>query len=128
MPLIKERLVFLHEAAEKLRYLFSEPAIPAAEEFIPKKSDLAQAIRLLKLGREQVKPMAESRDEDAEAIIKAAAEKAGVKLGDLLMPLRVAITGARVSPPLFGSLRILGAERSLARVDRALEALVRAAT
>jgi glutamyl-tRNA synthetase len=46
-----------------------------------------------------------------------------VKLGDLMMPLRVAITGARVSPPLFGSLRILGAERALGRVDAALEAL-----
>jgi glutamyl-tRNA synthetase len=67
--------------------------------------------------------MANSSDEDAEAIIKAAAEKAGVKLGDLMMPLRVAITGARVSPPLFGSLRILGAERSMTRVDAALEAL-----
>jgi glutamyl-tRNA synthetase len=123
MPLIKERLVFLHEAAEKLRYLFSEPAIPAAEEFIPKKSDLAQAIHLLKLGRELVRSMAESSDEDAEAVIKAAAEKAEVKLGDLMMPLRVAITGARVSPPLFGSLRILGAAKSLARVDAALRAL-----
>lgn len=127
MPLIKERLVFLHEAAEKLRYLFSEPAIPAAEEFIPKKADLPQAIALLKLGRELVKPMAESSDEDAEALIKAAAEKAGVKLGDLMMPLRVAITGARVSPPLFGSLRILGAERNLSRVDCALTALALAA-
>ncbi|MFP3040599.1 glutamate--tRNA ligase [Treponema primitia] len=123
MPLIKERLVFLHEAAEKLRYLFGEPAIPAAEEFIPKKADLAQAIRLLKLGRELVKPLAESNDEEAEAIIKAAAEKADVKLGDLLMPLRVAITGSRVSPPLFGSLRILGTERALARVDAALSGL-----
>ncbi|GHV25310.1 glutamate--tRNA ligase [Spirochaetia bacterium] len=123
MPLIKERLVFLHEAAEKLRYLFSEPAIPAAAEFIPKKADLSQAINLLKQGRELVQPMAESNDEDAEAIIKAAAEAAGVKLGDLMMPLRVAITGARVSPPLFGSLRILGAKRALGRVDAALRAL-----
>jgi glutamyl-tRNA synthetase len=40
-----------------------------------------------------------------------------------MMPLRVAVTGSRVSPPLFGSLRILGTERSLGRVDRALAAL-----
>jgi glutamyl-tRNA synthetase len=123
MPLIKERLVFLHEAPEKLGYLFSEPAIPPAEEFFPKKSDLERTITLLKLGRKLVKPMAESNDEDAEAVAKAASEKAEIKLGDLLMPLRVAITGARVSPPLFGSLRILGAEKSLARVDKALAAL-----
>jgi glutamyl-tRNA synthetase len=39
------------------------------------------------------------------------------------MPLRVAITGARISPPLFGSIRLLGQEKALARVDKALEHL-----
>ncbi|MDR0596915.1 MAG: glutamate--tRNA ligase [Treponema sp.] len=123
MPLIKERLTFLGEAPEKLRYLFSEPAVPAAQEFIPKKADPERTISLLKLGRELIRPLSEAGEEEAEALVKAAAEKAGVKLGDLLMPLRVAVTGARVSPPLFGSLRILGARRSLARVDAALSAL-----
>jgi glutamyl-tRNA synthetase len=124
MPLIKERLVFLHEAPEKIRYLFEEPALPAAEEFIPKKADLPKAIELLRLGRELVQPLAEAADDEAaENFIKDFAEKKGVKLGDLMMPLRVALTGARVSPPLFGSLRILGAEKSLERTDRALEFL-----
>ncbi|GHT63449.1 glutamate--tRNA ligase [Spirochaetia bacterium] len=124
MPLIKERLVFLQEAAEKPGYLFSEPSVPDAVEFIPKKMDLQQTISLLQQGRELVKPLAEAADDaGAEAFIKEWAEKNGVKLGDLMMPLRVAITGARVSPPLFGSLRILGVEKSLKRVDKALAAL-----
>jgi glutamyl-tRNA synthetase len=68
-----------------------------------------------------VQPLAEAADDEAaETFIKDFAEKKGVKLGDLMMPLRVALTGARVSPPLFGSLRILGAEKSLERTDRAL--------
>jgi glutamyl-tRNA synthetase len=121
MPLIRERLSFLHEAPEKIAYLFCEPPIPAAEEFIPKKADLAQTLNLLRSGRELVRPLAQAPgDEAAEAFIKEQAEKLQVKLGDLMMPLRVAITGARVSPPLFGSLRILGAERSLERIDRSL--------
>jgi len=124
MPLVKERLVFLNEVPEKIAYLFSEPQMPAAEEFIPKKSNIATTIELLKHGLEIVKPMAETPDDgQAENFIKAEAEKRGVKLGDLMMPLRVAITGSRVSPPLFGSLRILGAEVSLQRVRRALETL-----
>jgi glutamyl-tRNA synthetase len=123
MPLIKERLTFLHEVPGKLAYLFSEPAVPAAEEFIPKKLDLAAARRYLAIGRSLTSAMASQTDEEAEAAIRAAAEAAGAKMGDLMMPLRVAITGARVSPPLFGSVRILGAKRSLARVDRALAAL-----
>ena len=39
------------------------------------------------------------------------------------MPLRVAVTGSRVSPPLFESLRLLGETRTLKRVDRALKLL-----
>jgi glutamyl-tRNA synthetase len=121
MALVKERLVFLSEVPEKIAYLFSEPEIPAAQEFIPKKSDLPQTIELLKIALEIIQPMAEAADdESAEIFIKAEAEKRGVKLGDLMMPLRVAITGSRVSPPLFGSLRILGAERCKARVQKAL--------
>ena len=125
MPLVKERLVFLSEVPEKIFYLFKEPEVPAAEEFIPKKSDLAKTIELLQFALELVKPLAETpNDEAAENLIKAEAEKKGVKLGDLMMPLRVAITGSRVSPPLFGSIRILGVERSRERIQRALERLV----
>ncbi|MDR2314181.1 MAG: glutamate--tRNA ligase, partial [Spirochaetaceae bacterium] len=102
----------------------SEPEIPAPEEFIPKKSDRAAALRLLRMGRELVPAMAAAaNDEEAETLVKAKAEAEGVKLGDLLMPLRVAVTGSRVSPPLFGSIRLLGAEKCLARIDRALAAL-----
>nr|AGS51719.1 glutamyl-tRNA synthetase @ glutamyl-tRNA(Gln) synthetase [uncultured bacterium contig00037] len=122
MALVKERLVFLGEVPEKIAYLFKEPEVAAAEEFIPKKCDLAGTVGLLRHALEFVKPLAEMPDDgQAENFIKSEAEKHGVKLGDLMMPLRVAITGSRVSPPLFGSLRILGAECSLARVKRALE-------
>jgi glutamyl-tRNA synthetase len=121
MPLVKERAVFLKDIPEKLGYLFSEPPLPAVEEFFPKKMGPAETAELLKKGQSLVTAMAQaSNDEEAEALIKAYAEKEGVKLGDLMMPLRVAITGARVSPPLFGSLRLLGAERALARVEKGL--------
>ena len=124
MPLIRERLNFLHEAPGKIAYLFSEPALPAAEEFIPKKSDLAETLKLLRLCRQLAQVMAEApNDAAAEAFIKEQAEKNAVKLGDLMMPLRVAVTGSRVSPPLFGSLRLLGAEQSLFRIDRAIQFL-----
>ena len=124
MALVKERLIFLNEVSEKIAYLFKEPEVPAAEEFIPKKCDLAKTIELLKIGKEITRALAEMPDdEQAENFIKAEAEKREVKLGDLMMPLRVAITGSRVSPPLFGSLRILGAECSVKRVQRALDKL-----
>jgi len=125
MPLIKERLTFLHEAPAKIAYLFSEPELPIKDEFIPKKADLEQAVKLLQLGQNYITAMSEAaNDESAEAIIKDAAEKNNIKLGDLMMPLRVAITGARVSPPLFGSMRLLGAKICNERVARALAYLM----
>jgi glutamyl-tRNA synthetase len=124
MPLVKERAVFLKEIPGKLVYLFREIELPSAEEFFPKKMDKTQTAELLKKGRDLIAPMAQAAsDTEAEDFIKTWAEKEGVKLGDIMMPLRVAVTGARVSPPLFGSLRILGAEKSLARVDKALALL-----
>jgi len=81
----------------------------------------AKTIELLRVGLELTRPLAEMPDDEAaEIFIKAEAERLEVKLGDLMMPMRVAITGSRVSPPLFGSLRILGAECSQERVRRAL--------
>ncbi|MDR1107299.1 MAG: glutamate--tRNA ligase [Treponema sp.] len=120
MPLIRERISFPAQAAEKLRYLFAEPALPAAAEFIPKKSDLKTALKLLRIARELVPALAAARTgEEAETFIREEAARRGVKPGDLMTPLRAAVTGSRVSPPLAGSIRILGAEKTLGRIDRA---------
>ena len=124
MPLVKERAVYLAELPEKLGYLFTEPPMPPKEEFFPKKMDLSATLLLLEKAKAIVPSMADSSsDEEAENLVKTFVEKEGLKLGDFLMPLRVAITGARVSPPLFGSLRLLGTEKAVARVERAIAAL-----
>ena len=124
MPLVKERLVYLTEIPEKICYLFSEPAIPPAEEFIPKKLDLSTAIEMLKKAQGIISSLAEaSSDEEAENRMKSFLEKEGIKLGDFMMPLRVAVTGSRVSPPLFGSVRLLGTAQSAVRLERAIAGL-----
>ena len=58
-----------------------------------------------------------------EAELGALVERLGVKPGRLYQPLRVAITGTTVSPGIFESLAALGRERSLERVETALERL-----
>ncbi len=123
MPLIKERITFLHEAPEKLLYLFKDIEVPAAEEFCPKKKTVEQAHELLSLSTPILSDMCKASDEEAEALVKQLAEDSGNKLGDLLMPLRVAISGARVSPPLFPSIRFLGEARVSDRVQAALNTL-----
>jgi glutamyl-tRNA synthetase len=55
-----------------------------------------------------------------EEALKATAEAAGAKVGDLVHPIRVAVTGRSVGPGLYDCLAILGREKSLARISRAL--------
>jgi glutamyl-tRNA synthetase len=62
----------------------------------------------------------ESFDEDAlETALRGLAEELGLKAGQLFGIIRVAITGKAIAPPLFGTLAVLGRERSLARMELA---------
>jgi glutamyl-tRNA synthetase len=52
-----------------------------------------------------------------EALVKAYAEETGAKLGKVAQPLRAALTGRSVSPPVFDVLEVLGREDALARLS-----------
>ena len=55
-----------------------------------------------------------------EATLKATAAKLGVKVGALVHPTRLAVTGSNAGPSLYHLLEVLGKEKVLARIDRAL--------
>ena len=119
IPLVKERLHFLADAPAMMRYLFEEPPLPAKEEFIPKKLDSVRAGELLAAAAALLPSCDLASIEDCEAKFRAEAERLGAKFGDLMMPVRVAVTGTRVSPPLFESIALLGLETSLRRIEKA---------
>ncbi|MDE6774522.1 MAG: glutamate--tRNA ligase, partial [Treponemataceae bacterium] len=123
MPLIQERLKFLTEAAEMVRFMFTEPAVPPAEQLVPKKLDAAKTKEVLERAKAFVAVIFERGHDEAEAFAKAEAESLGVKLGDFMMPIRMAVTGSRVSPPLIGSIAVLGREKALVRIARAVATL-----
>ena len=60
---------------------------------------------------------------ELEARRRAQAEELDMKTGDLFMMLRVAVTGSKVSPPLFATLDALGKDEVLHRVDVAASKL-----
>lgn len=55
--------------------------------------------------------------------IAGTAEALGIKMGSVAQPLRVAVSGTSVSPPIDLTLEILGSEKTLARIQRALNFL-----
>jgi glutamyl-tRNA synthetase len=125
IPLIKERLKLLNDAPELLAYLFQEPMGYEPADLIPKKMDADKALAALEVLLPFLEDFAKKDDEENEADLRDLAARLEIKLGGLLMPLRVALTGSRVSPPLFDSIRLLGVQKTKARASRAIDMLKR---
>ncbi len=123
VPLIQERLKHLTDATQQLRFLFVDPVDFDLSEMIPKKLDAAATVKIFEQIVPMVRAIADRTDEENEEIFRAQAAELETKLGNVLMPLRVAISGSRVSPPLFGSIRQLGGEEAAMRAERALRRL-----
>ena len=121
MPLVCERMNKLTEAVDMLGFLFVDEAAFTR--------DPADVEKLLDdAGREVVQASADaladlhpwSAGAIQEALQAALVEGLGLKPRLAFGPVRVAVTGRRVSPPLFESLELLGRERSLERLRGAL--------
>jgi glutamyl-tRNA synthetase len=66
---------------------------------------------------------ADWKEDTLEQAIRSVAEESGVGAGKVIHPLRVAVTGTGASPGMFDVLVLLGRERSLKRIDAALDML-----
>ena len=126
IPLIKERMVRLADARELVAFLIETDAEVAdrygPDELVPAKADAAGTAAALARARDEIADLApdDFSTGELEARCRRAAEAIGWKAGDFFKPIRTGITGRSVSPPLFGSMELLGKDRCLARLDAAL--------
>ena len=81
----------------------------------------AEAIELLVQFRQQLAGLESFTAEVVEAAMRSFVEERDLKFGQLIHPLRVAVTGKAVGFGLFETLEILGQERCLQRIDKLLE-------
>ena len=75
---------------------------------------------LAEVGR-RLAALKELTPESIEAMLRGLAEEKQVGLGKVAQPLRVAITGTTISPPIFEAVDMLGIARTLARIERTLK-------
>lgn len=121
----KERLKVLSDIVPLSRFLFEEPVWDDISLFAAKGVGLDVATEALERADEVLKAGLASGTEITviEDQLSALAGEMGVKVGAVFMPIRVALTASTVSLPLFDSIRLLGEERSLERIERALAIL-----
>src|SRR5690606_23506860 len=103
IPLIRERMHTLGEAADYLPMFFTDEFSYTPEDFVQKKGTLEDAKKALNAMREIVQIAdfndAEGAVKQMDDLSRAKAEELGLKLGPFLGPVRMAITGSKVSPP-----------------------------
>jgi glutamyl-tRNA synthetase len=122
-PLIQERLTVLSDAPPWVDFFFIDELPPYdLNLLVPKKMTLADVLNILQAAR-QVLAGSDFTHEALDANLREAASSLGLKPGEMFQPIRVAVCGKMVAPPLFETLEILGREKVLQRVDRALERL-----
>ncbi len=121
----KERLKVLSDIVPLSRFLFEEPVWEDISLFAAKGVGLDVATEALERADEVLKAGLAAGTEITviEDQLSALAGEMGVKVGAVFMPIRVALTASTVSLPLFDSIRLLGEERSLERIERALAIL-----
>ncbi|MHC1693532.1 MAG: glutamate--tRNA ligase [Sphaerochaetaceae bacterium] len=120
VPIVKERLKVLSDVVEMSRFLFEEIEAPAVEQLTPKNQEAKTTLAALEHAVPILQKIGTVSDEVLEQELADFANNLQVKVNGVFMPVRVAITGSTVSPPLFDSIRLLGLDKALARMQRAI--------
>jgi len=118
---LRERSKTLVELANSLRYYISEDIEferKAKEKFLNKKT-LPYLIEV----REELARLDQFIAPEVEKVFLSVVEKYRVKLGDVAQPVRVAITGKTESPGIFEVLEIVGKEKTLKRLEKAIKTI-----
>lgn len=121
-PLVQERTKLLPEAGEQVVFLFEDfdTYDEASWQKVMSKDGVADVIDA---GRDALGALDSWDAQAIEAALRTVPEKLGIGAGKAFQPLRVAVTGSSVSPPLFESIAALGRDRAFDRLERARKEL-----
>ena len=126
-PLIKERLTTLDEAPTMAGFFFRSEVAPQRDELMPKSMDAATATGILNESLSILEGLPSVAAEDTEPALRALVDRTTRPAGEVFGVLRVAVTGQKVSPPLFQSMEIIGRDTVLARLRAAVQMLAKPA-
>ena len=113
VPLVKERMHTLPEGVAMLRFLFVDPVEPdekAAKMLGPEREEL------LRDAAERLRALPAWEHEAIQAALTAIKDERSLSSKNAFQPIRAAVTGVLVSPPLFESMELLGRDRSIERI------------
>jgi len=115
---LKQRAKTIVDLAQSAAFYCHQRPIPISDHGRKLLGDAARSVLAALLARLEALDVWQAQTIEAE--IRSAAEASGSKLGDLAQPLRAALTGSHVSPPIFEVMAVLGRAETLGRIADAL--------
>ena len=110
-PLVQEKLARLDEFPAYARFLF--------EDVHPDAAELNGGAEAIAAARDALAELEPFTAESIETALRGVLERLGLKPRQGFQPIRIAVTGSKISPGLFESIELLGREKTLARLSRA---------
>ena len=123
VPLVRERLKTLQDAGPLVKFVFSNTVSVDTDQLVQRGMDAEGTVVVLKAARDGLASLDEFDTQSIEGLLRPMAKDLEVKVGQLLGSLRAAVTGQKVSPPIFESLEVLDRETSLSRIEHAIAVL-----
>jgi glutamyl-tRNA synthetase len=123
MPIVQERLATLDDIVDMAGFFFKEQVHPLPEDLVVKGLTGAESAQAARQAYALLAQLEVINHETAELPMRELADRLGMKAGQLFGILRVAVTGQKVSPPLFESMEIIGKPTVLERIERAISIL-----
>jgi len=112
----------LTQIEQKSRFLFLDnEEIEYDEKAVKKVLLKSDGLTILAEVRDKLAAMGQLSEQAIEDMLRSMAEEKQVGLGKVAQPLRVALCGTTISLPIFESVRMLGKEKTLARIDNTLK-------
>src|SRR5688572_8080792 len=122
-PLIRERLVTLDDCLAFAAFFFKETVEPNPNDLIAKGLDAQQSAEIARKSYAILASLPDISHQTAEPPMREYVEKSGFSASQVFGILRAAVTGQKVSPPLFESMEIIGKEKVLERLQKAIQIL-----
>ena len=116
---LKERIRTAKDVPDLVDFFYVDSAIPNREDMIGRRMDAEMAATALSESRKLLVGVQPFDADTLNSELRQLASDTGMKAGQLFTPIRVAVTGKRIAPPLFETLEVLGRETVLRRLDRA---------
>lgn len=122
-PIIQERIATLDDAVSMAGFFFRQEIKATPEELVAKDLTKEECVTILEQAKNILKEELDLDPARTEPKLRAFVEGSGYSAGQVFGILRVAITGQKVSPPLFESMEIIGKQKVLERLDQASQIL-----